>query len=90
LGRNAKVQEGDQPAEDPQELLAELERVAAELADLVKRINRTNSATLFREGYTVSDVLAERDVLAMRRAIYAELAQVASVTQSRYTRTEVR
>jgi hypothetical protein len=35
-------------------------------------------------------VLAERDVLAMRRAVYAELAQVASVTQSRYTRAEVR
>jgi hypothetical protein len=50
LGRNAKVQEGDQPAEDPRELLAESERVAAELADLVKHINRTNSATLFREG----------------------------------------
>jgi hypothetical protein len=90
LGRNAKVQEGDQPAEDPQELLAELERVAAELADLVKRINRTNSATFFREGRTISDALAERDVLAMRRAVYAELAQVASVTQSRYTRTEVK
>lgn len=90
LGRNTKVQEGDQPAEDPQELLAELERVAGELADLVRRINRTNSATPFREGRTVSDALAERDVLAMRRAAYAELAQAAGVTQSRYTRTEVR
>jgi hypothetical protein len=90
LGRNVKVQEGDRPAEDPQELLAELERVARELADLVRRINRTNSATLFREGQTVSDALAERDVLGMRRAVYAELAQTASVTQSRYTRTEVK
>ena len=42
--RNAKVQEGDQPAEEPQGLLAEVERVARELAELVKRINRTNSA----------------------------------------------
>ena len=90
LGRNVKVQEGDRPAEDPQELLTELERVARELADLVKRINRTNSATLFREGQTVSDALAERDVLGMRRAVYAELAQSASVTQCRYTRTEVK
>lgn len=90
LGRSAKVQEGDLPAEDPQELLAELERVARELADLVKRINRTNSATIFREGQTVSDALAERDVLGLRRAVYAELAQTASVTQSRYTRTEVK
>jgi len=71
-------------------LLAELERVARELADLVRRINRTNSATIFREGQTISDALAERDVLGMRRAVYAELAQTASVTQSRYTRTEVK
>ena len=28
LLRNAKVQEGNQPAEDPQELIVELERVA--------------------------------------------------------------
>jgi hypothetical protein len=90
LGRSAKVQEGDRPAEDPQELLAELERVARELADLVRRINRTNSATVFSGGQTVSDALAERDVLGMRRAVYAELAQAASVTQSRYTRTEVK
>ena len=44
---NAKVQEGDAPAETPQELIAELERVSAELLDLIKRINRTNSATAF-------------------------------------------
>ena len=37
---NAKVQEGDKPAETPQELIAELERVSAELFDLIKRINK--------------------------------------------------
>ena len=40
---NAKVQEGDKPAETPQELIAELGRVSNELLDLIKRINRTNS-----------------------------------------------
>jgi len=38
---NAKVQEGDKPAETPQELIAELGRVSTELLDLIKRINRT-------------------------------------------------
>jgi vacuolar-type H+-ATPase subunit I/STV1 len=90
LGRSAKVQEGDLPAEDPQELLAELERVARELADLVRRINRTNSATALSGGQTVSDALAERDVLGMRRAVYAELALAASVTQNRFTLAEVK
>jgi hypothetical protein len=88
--RNAKVQEGDRPAENPQELVAELERVTRELADLVRRINRTNSATQFQDGLTVSDALAERDVLARRRALYGDLAQAASVTQDRYMRTELK
>src|SRR5256885_8814212 len=41
---NAKVQEGDAPAETPQDLIVELERAASELLDLIKRINKTNSA----------------------------------------------
>src|SRR6266487_1552356 len=57
---NAKVQEGDAPAETPQDLIAELGRVSAELLDLIKRVNRTNSATGFAGRGTISDALAER------------------------------
>jgi hypothetical protein len=72
---NAKVQEGDKPAETPQELIVELGRVSNELLDLIKRINRTNSATAFAGRGTISDALAERDVLALQRAAHAELGQ---------------
>jgi hypothetical protein len=88
--RNARVQEGDQPAEEPQALLAEAERVARELADLVKRINRTNSATPLGDGLSLSDALAERDALGLRFRLYSELAQAASISQDRYTRSEVK
>ena len=87
---SAMVQEGDQPAENPAELLAELESLARELVELIKRINRTNSVTMFDGERTVSDVLAERDVLAMRRKLYADLAGAATVQQNRYMRTEVK
>ena len=87
---NAKVQEGDVPAETPAELLAELGRVANELLEFIKRINKTNSVTVFSAGETLSDVLAARDVLALQRAAYAEMAQAASITQGRYTRSEVK
>jgi hypothetical protein len=86
---NAKVQEDDAPAETPQELIAELGRVSTELLDLIKRINRTNSATAFVRG-TISDALAERDVLALQRAAYAELAQTAAISHGRFTRSEVK
>ncbi|MBV9924866.1 MAG: DIP1984 family protein [Acidobacteria bacterium] len=88
--RNAKVQEGDQPAEEPQALLAEAERVSRELADLVKRVNRTNSATAFGDGLSLSDALAERDALGLRFRLYSELAQAASISQDRYSRSEVK
>ena len=87
---NAKVQEGDVPAETPQDLIAELERVSAELLDLIKRINRTNSTTGFAGGGTLSDALAKRDVLAQQRSAYAELAQTASISHGRFTRSEVK
>lgn len=87
---NAKVQEGDAPAETPRELIAELGRVSTELLDLIKRINKTNSATAYSEMRTISDALAERDVLALQRAVYVEMAQTASITHDRYSRSEVK
>ena len=90
LLRNARVQEGDSPAEDPQELIEELERVAGELAQWIQRINRTNSATSLGAGVSLSDALATRDLLRIRHEIYRQLAQAASVTQDRYTRSEVK
>lgn len=90
LQTNAKVQEGDVPAETPQDLIAELVRVSAELLNLIRRINRTNSTTEFAGTLTISDALAERDVLTLQRAAYVELAQEASISHARYSRSEVK
>ena len=60
LLNNAKVQEGEVPAEDPQELLKELEEHYAQLERYIAAINRTNSRTLV-EGVPLSDLLARRD-----------------------------
>ncbi len=50
LDNNALVQEGESPAEDPMELLRELEEDYAQLEELIARINRTNSTTEAGEG----------------------------------------
>lgn len=86
----ARVQEGDRPAEDPQALLAELDRLVDDLTRLIQRINRTNAATELEPGLTLADALAVRDMLDVRHAAYRELAQKATVTQDRYSRSEVR
>lgn len=90
LLRNAKVQEGEKPAENPSELLKQVEEVASQLEALIERINRTNAATSITGYRTIAAALARRDILAMRRAIYAELAQAATVTQDRYSKSEVK
>jgi hypothetical protein len=67
--KNARVQEGDKPEEDPAELQAELEKAARELTSLIQRINRTNAASPFGNGM-LADALAERDVLKIRYNAY--------------------
>jgi hypothetical protein len=57
--RSARVQEGEQPAEDTTELLAESERVFARLLELVSAINRTNSKTAFDTKLAISDAIGE-------------------------------
>lgn len=90
LLNNARIQEGDAPAEAPQDLLTELERVTAELLTLIQRINKTNSAVPFQEGRTISDALAERDVISLRRNAFVNLAHAGATSQDRYTRSEVK
>ena len=87
---NAKVQEGDTPSEDPNRLLQELDDLSSGLTDLIQRINKTNSETSYEGGKTLTDALAERDVLSLKRKIYSELAKAASVTQTRYSKSEVK
>ena len=87
--KNARIQEGDTPEEDPTELQLALEKSAEELIKLIQKINRTNAATPFGSG-TLADSLAERDVLKIRYSAYRELANAASTTQGRTTRSEVK
>lgn len=67
-----------------------MDRLSGELVSLIRRINRTNSATPFEDETTLSDVLAERDVLGLKRGLLADVAQAASVRQDRYSRSEVK
>lgn len=86
----AKIQDGDDPFENPQDLIRQLEQVADELATLIKKINKTNSNTIFAEGKTLTDILAERDVLGMKRKMYDGLAEAARIEQNRYSQSEVK
>ncbi len=45
LAANARVQEGERPAEDPKALMAELDALIAREEKLIARINLTNART---------------------------------------------
>ena len=90
LNRNARIQEGDKPAEAPNDLLKELESTTEELTQLIQRINRTNTVTELEDGLTLSDALAVRDVLILKYGIYNSLVEHASVTKGRYSRSEIK
>ena len=86
----ARVQEGDTPDEDPQELLRELDGVAGRIDELVQAINATNIATAFDEKRNLMEALALRDGLLRKRRIYHDLAQRAGTRSDRYSRTEIK
>ena len=46
LNNNAKVQENDEPSENPEELLNELDNNINQLKILIKQINKTNCVTV--------------------------------------------
>ncbi|MBD2126671.1 DIP1984 family protein [Microcoleus sp. ZQ-A2] len=90
LVRSAKVQEGETPPEQPQALIAELDATINQLVDLIKRINKTNSLTTLEEGMTISDALAQRDTLLLKRSVYTSLVDAAAYQQERYSASEIK
>lgn len=88
LCHNARVQEGESPAEDPKALLAELEQVTGRLEELICRINLTNAA-VSDKGETLTALLARRDMLARKTGIMQSFLMEASATASRATRSEI-
>ena len=90
LRDNAKVQEGETPSQDPQQLLSEFEEVAAQTLGLIQQVNRTNVQTPFDETQTLADALARRDVLKLRAATYRDLIEAASFKLQRYGQAEIK
>ena len=90
LNNNAQVQEGEQPAEDPMELLKELEADYARLEELVSAINRTNNSTRLEDGATLSDLLARRDCLKGRLSALRNFLSNASALIRRHSASEIK
>jgi hypothetical protein len=90
LRQSALVQEGEQPPEDPSELLAEAARLVDELARLIFRINRANLATTLPNGPTLTEAIARRDAMQTQYSLIETAADTAASRIDRYGRSEIR
>ena len=86
---NALVQEGEQPAEDPAELKQELDGCIERLAELMSRINLTNCRTEV-QGRTLTEMIALKDALTRKIAVYRNLVYASSRSADRARGTEIR
>lgn len=89
LNDNAKVQEGEAPAEDPLRLIELLNAECSAYEELIRRINLTNAATVL-DGQTLTALLARRDTLSLELSIMRDFLRQASQRIDRYSKTEIK
>lgn len=89
LGNSILVQEGEDPAEDPAALLAELDGALARLETLMAQINLTNCRTR-ADGLTLTELIARKDALQLRLSAYRDLVYTAGQSTSRARGTEIK
>ncbi|MDE6840457.1 MAG: DIP1984 family protein [Oscillospiraceae bacterium] len=89
LENNAMVQEGERPAEDPAELLSELDGCVGALEQIIAQINLTNCQTQVG-GESLTALLARRDALKLKLGAYRSLSHSASQLGHRGLRSEIK
>lgn len=85
----SKVQEGDKPIENPEEILNLVEQKTSELEELIYRINDTNMQTVYEE-MTLTRMIAKKDVLTMKIALMRDTLSYVTERESRYSRNEIK
>jgi hypothetical protein len=88
--RYSRVQEGEEPPENPEDIYTEIENCFEEFTGFVKSINKTNSVVLFDDKMTISDALAHRDTLLQKYRLLSKLIESATDIRDRYSRKEFR
>jgi hypothetical protein len=83
---NARYQEGEEPAEDAAALIVEADADLAQLRQLIRRINATNSRLDLGADGTMTDALAARDVLRLQHSLLADAAAAASGANDQFLR----
>jgi hypothetical protein len=90
ISRNTIVQEGEKPAEDPNELLKQMVMVCERFKKLVFAINVANLNAQTGKGRSLTEALAERDSVVIEHSIRSAAAASATKPPERYGVKEIR
>lgn len=83
------TQEGEEPTENPEELIRELDEVVLRLQKLVAAINKTNCMTRAGEE-TLTEIIAKKDAEIIRMSILRDLVETAGQSTYRARGAEIR
>ena len=89
LGNVILIQEGEEPAEDPAELLAELDTAVSRLEYLMAAINLTNCRTK-ADGMTLTMLIAKKDAMMLKLSAYRDMVYTAGQSTNRARGTEIK
>ena len=87
IKESAKVQEGDEPCDNVEELYKELDEALVQF--LVYRINITN-VQIVQGGDSLTRLIAKRDVLSMRVKALKEVVNYVAANDTRFGRNELK
>ena len=90
IGQYVTVQQGEKPAENPNDLLKQAAGVIRELEDLVFRINRANLGSKVSDGRSLTEVLARRDALIQQHSVTTAAIAATRKQPDRYGLKEIK
>ena len=90
IGKYAVVQDGDEPHEDPHQLIEEACAAFEAFESLTFRINQSNLNNTLADGRTLTAAIAHRDTLVGQHALINHAIERSQNLQSRYSMTEIK
>ena len=90
INANVLVQDGDEPSEDPNELLKQVFALTQESQKLVFTIHQTNALAKLNDGRSLLALLTQRDELVERHKILTSAISNTNREPDRYSSREIK
>ncbi|MBF7683490.1 DIP1984 family protein [Acinetobacter sp. B5B] len=90
INNNVLVQEGNEPSEDPHQLLIELFNLISEQQKLIYKINLTNANTMVEHNTSLLELIMQRDAAVERHKVLMSTIEHAHREPDRYSSREIK